>query len=110
MSVFFGAVLRREEVMAERITARAKRHEAPKDGPKRPRKSATKAASGKVVQSTPPAAVADKATDAELANENQQLRAELAAARERIADLESKQTDITNRIAWVIDSLHNLDE
>jgi hypothetical protein len=40
--------------------------------------------------------------------ENAQLKADLAAARERIADLELKQAEIINRIDWVIDSLHNL--
>ena len=39
-----------------------------------------------------------------------QLRAELATARARIAELEQKQAEIVNRIDWVIDSLHNLPE
>lgn len=38
------------------------------------------------------------------------LRAELAAAQTRIAELEAIQSDIINRIDWVIDSLHNLSE
>ena len=92
--------------MAERITARAKRQDTPKEASKRVRK----AASGKAVQSSPAAGQAGTAADPELTNENQRLRAELAATRERIADLESRQVDVTNRIAWVIDSLHNLDE
>lgn len=96
--------------MAERITARAKRQDTPKQASKRVRKSAPAAASGKAVQSSPSAGPAGAAADPELTNENQRLKAELAAARERIADLESKQVDVTNRIAWVIDSLHNLDE
>jgi hypothetical protein len=42
--------------------------------------------------------------------ENARLKAELAEARERIADLELKQAEMINRIDWVIDSLHNLPE
>lgn len=42
--------------------------------------------------------------------ENALLKAELAAARARIAELEQKHTEIINRIDWVIDSLHNLPE
>lgn len=38
------------------------------------------------------------------------LEAELAAARQQIAALEQRHADITNRIDWVIDSLHNLTE
>ncbi len=43
-----------------------------------------------------------------LSAENTQLKAQLADALERIADLELKQTEIINRIDWVIDSLHTL--
>jgi hypothetical protein len=43
-----------------------------------------------------------------LSAENAQLKADLASAQERIADLELKQAEIINRIDWVIDSLHNL--
>lgn len=96
--------------MAERITARAKRQDTPKQASKRVRKSAPTVASGKAVQSSPSAGPAGGVADPELTNENQRLKAELAAAQERIADLESRQVDVTNRIAWVIDSLHNLGE
>lgn len=96
--------------MAERITARAKRQEGPKEAAKGARKPASKAAAGKAVQSSQAGQPAGASGSAALADENQRLKAELAAAEARIADLESKQTDITNRIAWVIDSLHNLDE
>ncbi len=41
-------------------------------------------------------------------DETARLQAELAAARERIAELEQKHAEIINRIDWVIDSLHNL--
>ena len=43
-------------------------------------------------------------------DETARLKAELVAARARIADLEQKQADIINRIDWVIDSLHNLSD
>ncbi|HPG88890.1 MAG TPA: hypothetical protein PLD46_04510 [Hyphomicrobium sp.] len=82
--------------MAERTTAKAKRLDAPKGA----RKGLSK-------QAGVAAAVAAGA-DGALADENARLKADLAAAQERIADLELKQTEITNRIAWVIDSLHNL--
>ena len=43
-------------------------------------------------------------------DETARLKAELVAARARIADLEHKLADIINRIDWVIDSLHNLSD
>lgn len=92
--------------MAERITAKAKRQAAPKGA----RKSAPKVASKKTVQGSTSGSASIAADDGELVDENQRLKSELATARERIADLELKHVDITNRIAWVIDSLHNLDE
>ena len=45
---------------------------------------------------------------AAMADENARLKAELAAARIRISELEQKHAEIINRIDWVIDSLHNL--
>jgi hypothetical protein len=45
---------------------------------------------------------------ASLGEENARLKAELAAARQRIVDLETKHAEVVNRIDWVIDSLHNL--
>lgn len=92
--------------MAERITARAKRHDAPKQATRGGRKTAA----GKAVQGAASGSAPTELGSSALADENQQLKADLAAARQRIADLESKQTDITNRIAWVIDSLHNLND
>ena len=43
-----------------------------------------------------------------LAQQNAKLVTELAAAHERIAELERKHSEIVNRIDWVIDSLHSL--
>ena len=71
--------------MTERNTAKTKRPEGTKG-------------TGTV---TPPVAAGDDVTG---------LKAELAAARARIAELEQKQADIINRIDWVIDSLHNLND
>jgi hypothetical protein len=77
--------------MAERNTSKSKRSEAAK-GTAAPKSMA------------PPKA--DEGGAAEVAG----LKAELATARARIAELEQKQADIINRIDWVIDSLHNLTE
>ena len=41
---------------------------------------------------------------------NARLQAELAAARARITELEAARDQAIDRIAWVIDSLHNLTE
>ena len=49
-----------------------------------------------------------KLEPASSASEVARLKAELAAAHVRIAELEQRQTDVINRIDWVIDSLHNL--
>lgn len=68
--------------MAERTTAKSKRAD-----PKTPAKTG--------------------AGDA-LATENARLKAELAEALEKIADLELKHAEIVNRIDRVIDSLHKL--
>jgi chromosome segregation ATPase len=45
-----------------------------------------------------------------LERERDGLLLELEAARARIKVLESTQTDVANRIEWVIDSLHNLSD
>jgi chromosome segregation ATPase len=47
---------------------------------------------------------------AELEAERDRLKAELAAARERISRLEEARAQVVNRIDWVIDSLHTLIE
>ena len=70
--------------MAERNTAKTKRSDAGKAAPK-------------------------VGPSGDLAAENARLEAELAAARARIAALEQKHEEVVNRIAWVIDSLHNLE-
>lgn len=48
------------------------------------------------------------APDSDVRSENARLRGELAAAQQRIAELEQRTADALNRIDWVIDSLHNL--
>lgn len=58
----------------------------------------TRAAKGKV----PPAAAAD------LEAECLRLREELARAQARIAELEHNRDQVLDRIAWIVDSLHNL--
>lgn len=45
-----------------------------------------------------------------LETERDALRAELEAAKSRIAELERSREQVLNRIDWVIDSLHNLIE
>ena len=40
--------------------------------------------------------------------ERQKLAADLGEARLRIEDLERRQTEIADRIAWALDSLHDL--
>ena len=51
-----------------------------------------------------------KPGDVELRSENERLRAELATAQKRIAELEQRSADALNRIDWVLDSLHSLAE
>ena len=46
----------------------------------------------------------------ELEAEIERLRTELAAARQRVSELEATRDEVLDRIAWVIDSLHNLIE
>jgi uncharacterized coiled-coil DUF342 family protein len=43
-----------------------------------------------------------------LRKERDELRGELDSALARIKDLESRQDEIANRIAWVLDSLQSL--
>ena len=43
-----------------------------------------------------------------LERECEQLKAELAEVRARVAELEKARTDAMDRIDWAIDSLHNL--
>lgn len=71
--------------MAERSTAKSKRTEAPKGAAKAP-------------------------ADGSQTDAITRLEAELAAARGRISELEQKHADVINRIDWVIDSLHNLND
>lgn len=55
-----------------------------------------------------PRAVAESIED--LVRERDQLRAELLAANAEIAALVARQTNVLNRIDWVIDSLSSLGE
>jgi hypothetical protein len=43
-----------------------------------------------------------------LERECETLRAELEAARTRVASLEKARTEVVNRIDWIVDSLHSL--
>jgi len=43
-----------------------------------------------------------------LERERDALRAELARAEERLGLLEKNQADVRDRIAWALDSLHNI--
>jgi len=47
------------------------------------------------------------AIDSDIRGENVRLRAELATAQQRIAELEQRTADALNRIDWALDSLHN---
>lgn len=49
-----------------------------------------------------------EATVADLSGERDRLRAEIAAARKQIADLEAARVDAINRIDWAIDSLRSV--
>jgi hypothetical protein len=49
-------------------------------------------------------------TENAMKQECDRLRAELEAARAEIADLRARQTEVLNRIDWVLDALDGLDE
>ena len=63
---------------------------------------------GRVKAVSVPAAKGAAGRDRSLQEECEQLRAELAKARGRIAELEAQRETVVNRIDWVIDSLHTL--
>jgi chromosome segregation ATPase len=45
---------------------------------------------------------------AALERERDSLRAELARAEDRLRELEKNQATVSDRIAWALDSLHNI--
>jgi len=53
-------------------------------------------------------AAAENAAVLELKGRIAALEAELAAQRQRVAELEALRRDVLNRIDWAIDSLHNV--
>ncbi len=65
---------------------------------------------GEAASANPSRASAPSDRIAELEAERDRLKAELAAAKERIARLEESRAQVVNRIDWVIDSLHTLIE
>jgi hypothetical protein len=50
------------------------------------------------------------ALDGDIRAENVRLRAELATAQQRIAELEQRTADALNRIDWALDSLHSCNQ
>ncbi len=92
--------------MSERGSAKPKRADAPKTA--RKQSATVKKTIAASVGPAPSAISADVSGVAAASAEIAHLQTELVAARARIAELEQRQTDIANRIDWVIDSLHNL--
>lgn len=72
------------------------------------RKRAVKAPPGVACPAPGKMAKEGEGTLAAVQRERDALMAELAAAKARIAELEAVREQVVNRIAWVIDSLHNL--
>ena len=70
------------------------------------RKGSAKATRSPPAKTT--AAVDLKVRVAALERERAALAADLEAARARITDLETRQGEIADRIAWALDSLHDL--
>lgn len=78
----------------QRVKAKSDR-QSRSSGGARDRQSKTNSASG----------TADEAI-AQIKRERDQALGDLAAAKKRIAELESQHEQVVNRIDWVIDSLH----
>jgi len=68
----------------------------------------TKAATAKKATKAKPAAVLRDTETALLREQNEALRAELEQAQARIAHLEDVNSNVVNRIDWVIDSLQSV--
>jgi uncharacterized protein YlxW (UPF0749 family) len=64
----------------------------------------------KIKRADDPKSVRKPSHDVDLRSENARLRAELATAQQRIAELEQRSSDALNRIDWVLDSLHSLQD
>ncbi len=103
--------------MAERATASSKKAPRSPSGKAAARKTAAakpKTAAKAGTAKAKPTEALDKAMArlegevATLRQERDALASDLAAARERIAALESTHEQAINRIDWVIDSLHNV--
>lgn len=94
--------------MAERSTAKAKRRDAARNTVK----AQTSASSKKSASSNASRGSSSELSLAgrDLSEENARLKSELAAAQQRIADLEIRHAEVANRIDWVLESLHNLPE
>jgi chromosome segregation ATPase len=78
--------------------------------PERAREAMTERNTVKMKRTEDAKSAARKPSSRDLEGENARLRAELATAQQRIAELEQRTTDALNRIDWVVDSLHTLEE
>ena len=86
--------------MAMRASTKAK---------KRPLKSTAPPTSGKKAVATSSKGRKGGGAGADdIRAERDQLKADLALARKRIAELEAQRAALADRIDWVIDSLHSL--
>lgn len=85
--------------MPDPVAAKAKKHA---------RKAPTKGTGTPKARGAASASPRDRLSDLE--QECARLKAELAAAKSRLQELEAQRETLVNRIDWVIDSLHTLTE